>query len=138
MLKNKKSNINSISNSVSDLIKISNAGNLTKQDFIKKYKNITERIDKFKFINDIKQDLNNMYYNLSLLELEILSNNIYYSACLIANNISEKEIINFISYNNISYYNEITDTELSQFNSDIKLKQIKYFINKYSEKIKNA
>lgn len=79
-----------------------------------------------------------MYYNLSLLELEILSNNIYYSACLIANNISEKEIINFISYNNISYYNEITDTELSQFNSDIKLKQIKYFINKYSEKIKNA
>lgn len=138
MLKNKKFNINSISNSVSDLIKISNAGNLTKQDFIKKYKNITERIDKFKFINDIKQDLNNMYYNLSLLELEILSNNIYYSACLIANNISEKEIINFISYNNISYYNEITDTELSQFNSDIKLKQIKYFINKYSEKIKNA
>ena len=135
-MKNRKSNI---SNSIKYLLKISNARYTVKTDFIKENINITDRKDKYEFINYIKQDLNNMYYNLSLLDLEILSNNIYYFACLIANNVSEKEIMNFASYNSVSYNNnEITNIKLSKINFDIKLKQINYLVNKYIEKIKNT
>lgn len=123
-------------NSVTELTKVSNAGNNIKNELKAKYGNIVERKDKRKIINLIKTDLINKYYNVSLLEIEILSSNIYYYACLIAENVSEEDIVNYISFENEHYYPEITNKELKRFNSEINMRYIKYLVNKYAQILK--
>lgn len=122
---------------IEELLEISNAGNNIKEEFEKKYKKIVERPDKREILKLIKKDLVNKYYDVSLLELEILSNNIYYYACLIVSNVSKTDIVNFISFENIHYYKKITNVELKKFNSEINLRYIKYLISKYVELMKN-
>ena len=123
-------------NEIDESLKVSNVNENVKNEFFKKYKDIVESKDKGEIIKSIKRDILNTFSNVSSLELEILSHNIYYYACLIANNISEKEIINFISFENIQYYNKITDHELKKFNSDLTLKYIKYLVTRYIDLIK--
>lgn len=125
-------------NDIEELLEISNVSTNIKKEFEAKYQNIVERKNKRQIIKLIQDDLVKRYYNISLLELEILSNNIYYYACLIANNISKDNIIIYISLKNINYYKENTNKQLEKLNSPIKLRYIKYLINKYVEIIKNT
>lgn len=123
---------------LNELIEISNVSNKIRKNLEKKYKISLDPKNGFEIIKLIKEDLIHKYYNISLLEVEFLSNNIYYYSYLIANNVSKNDIIDFTSSENVNYYNKITNNgRLEKFNSEINLRYIKYLINKYIELIKN-
>ena len=69
-----------------------------------KYKSIFDREDKTKILDKIKTDISVKYKDISLLELEILSNNIYEYCCLTKNNISQDEILKYLLDRN-NFYN---------------------------------
>lgn len=71
-----------------------------------KYKSIFDREDKTKILDKIKTDISVKYKDISLLELEILSNNIYEYCCLTKNNISQDEILKYLLDKN-NFYNKI-------------------------------
>ncbi len=122
---------------LNELIEISNVSNKIRKNLEKKYKISLDPKNGLEIIKLIKEDLIHKYYNISLLEVEFLSNNIYYYSYLIANNVSKNDIIDFTSSENVNYYNKITNNGLEKFNSEINLRYIKYLINKYIELIKN-
>ena len=74
-----------------------------------KYKSIFDREDKTKILDKIKTDISVKYKDISLLELEILSNNIYEYCCLTKNNISQDEILKYLLAKNNFYNNFLTN-----------------------------
>lgn len=94
-----------------------------------KYKSIFDREDKTKILDKIKTDISVKYKDISLLELEILSNNIYEYCCLTKNNISQDEILKYLLDRN-NFYNS-TFNAINELTTKIKNDTINVITNKY-------
>jgi len=73
--------------------------------FRKQYGEYLERTDILEITNIIKEDIIEIYPHISDIELEMFSSNIYDYCCLLANNISEQQIIDYIMDKNRLFYN---------------------------------
>lgn len=107
-------------------------------EFEKKYKNYTDRKDKKEILRQIKSDILDNDSHISIIELEILSNDLYDFCCLMINNIPTDEIKRYISYKNKNYYDLSTDTYIEKFFSSNKIEtSITMLIDKYINILKN-
>ena len=95
------------------------------------YEKFFNKNEKARIINQIKIDLFKLYKNITTLELEILSNNIYDFCILMIYKVSPEEIGKFIIYRN-NYYCNILSNEDKRINFDNE--RLEYFTeltNKY-------
>ncbi len=88
-------------------------------------------------ILNIKSDLLDYYYNISLEELEILAQNIYDYCCLMVNEIPEQEIMSYITMKNAKYYNELSVESREKMTVEFNVKFFKHLISKYKKIIKS-
>lgn len=107
----------------------------------KLYKTFFNKRKKIKIINQIKLDLIQRCKNITILELEILSSNIYDFCCLMVHQVSPDEIGKYITYKNNYYCNILTneDKKLNLDNDTLKnFTELKdKYINIISEKQNN-
>lgn len=61
-----------------------------------------------KILNNIQLDLLNKYNNISQIELDMLSSNIYDYCYLMINKIPKQNILDYISYKNRYYYDKLS------------------------------
>ena len=88
-------------------------------------------------ILNIKSDLLDYYYNISLEELEILAQNIYDYCCLMVNEIPEQEIMSYITMKSAKYYNELSVESREKMTVEFNVKFFKHLISKYKKIIKS-
>lgn len=88
-------------------------------------------------ILNIKSDLLDYYYNISLEELEILAQNIYDYCCLMVNEIPEQEIMSYITMKSAKYYNELSVKSREKMTVEFNVKFFKHLISKYKKIIKS-
>ena len=93
-------------------------------DLANKYKTFLDNKNRIEIIKQIKLDLINQYENIWLIELDILSNNIYDFCCLMVHHVPEDEIGKYIIYKN-NYYCNILSDEYKSINLDNNT--LKYF-----------
>ena len=87
-------------------------------------------------IINIKSDLLEHYYNISLIELEILAQNIYDYCCLMVNGIPEQEIMSYITKKSAKYYDELSEENREKMTLEFNIKFFKHLISKYIKIIK--
>lgn len=80
----------------------------------KKYEKILNRKDKQIIITQIKSDILDAHSDISIFELEMLSNNIYDFCCLTIHQISDTDINRYFSYKNRLYSKKISDNQLKK------------------------
>ena len=88
-------------------------------------------------ILDIKYDLLEHYYNISLEELEILAQNIYDYCCLMVNKIPRQEIISYITMKSEKYYYKLSEESRAKMTIEFNIKFFKHLISKYKKIIKS-
>ena len=98
-----------------------------------KYKHIINKSNKRDILIMIKSDILNLCNDISPLELEFLSENIYDYCCLMLHQISEKEIAWYITSKNTDYYNQVSDSDREKFSFNFELKEFQDIIEKYME-----
>lgn len=103
---------------------------LKKEEMEKKFEKYLDREDKAQIIIQIKSDLIDKYVKISILEIEILSNNIFDFCCLFVNQISESEIYDYISYKNTCYYDSLSYEDRKKIGT-VDYKSLKKIAKKY-------
>lgn len=88
-------------------------------------------------ILNIKSDLLEHYYNISLVELEILAQNIYDYCCLMVNEIPEQEIMSYITRKSAKYYDQLSEESREKMTIEFNIKFFKHLISKYEKIIKS-
>lgn len=86
---------------------------------------------------NIKSDLLEHYYNISLVELEILAQNIYDYCCLMVNKIPEQEIMSYITTKSAKYYDELSEESREKMTIKFNIKFFKHLISKYTKIIES-
>ena len=92
---------------------------------------------KLEILTQIKAELLNCCNNISIIELEMLSNNIYECCCLIIHQCTEDEILKYILYKNTHYYNKLTDEDKKKETLKINYEILKNLTDKYIKIIKS-
>ena len=113
--------------------------NLSKNDDIVEttYNKFFDKKAKNIIILQIKSDLLDKYTDNSILELEMLSNNIYEFSCLKAHHISEDDISRYLSHKNMHYYNKLSNQNIDNF-ANINYENLKQFIKKYVKIVESS
>lgn len=133
-------------NSSCDFEKIYNISCEIDQIIAETYKTNTrkEKLDKLinteqarTIIVNIKSDILDYYYNISPLELEILSQNIYDYCCLMVNEIPEQEIMSYITTKNAKYYDQLSEEDRNKMVIDHNIKFFKHLTSKYIKILKS-
>ncbi len=88
-------------------------------------------------ILNIKSDLLEHYYNISLVELEILAQNIYDYCCLMVNEIPEQEIMSYITRKSAKYYDQLSEESREKMTIEFNIKFFQHLISKYEKIIKS-
>lgn len=125
-----------ISKRIDNLIKDNYTFKKANSQFEKKYKKILNRKDKSIVITQIKSDLLNAHSDISIIELDILANNIYDFCCLTIHQITDSEIQEYFSYKNRLYYNRLSDNQLNHI-LPTNLKEIRFLSQKYIKLLKS-
>ena len=102
------------------------------------YQKYLNRQDKEKIILQIQSSLLNVYYNISQLELDILSENFYDYCCLIIYDIPKQEIIKYILEKNNKIYDILTEEQMENMTLESNIKVFKYLIEKYTNILKDS
>lgn len=97
------------------------------------YQKYLNRQDKAKIISQIQTSLLNVYYNISQLELDILSENFYDYCCLVKYNIPKQEIIKYILEKNSKIYDVLTEEQRESMTLESNIKVFKFIIKKYTK-----
>lgn len=135
--------VNNPNSNMEDLTKI--ACNIDSEiEKLYKPKLIKEKIEELlhteestKIIIKVKSDLLDHYYNISIIELEILAQNIYDYCCLMVNGFSQQEIIGYITETNAKYYDKLSKEDKNKMTIEANLKFFKYLISKYTKIIES-
>ena len=101
------------------------------------YQKYLNRQDKAKIISQIQTSLLNVYYNISQLELDILSENFYDYCCLVKYNIPKQEIIKYILEKNNKIYEVLTKKQRECMILEPNIKIFKLIIKKYTKVLKD-
>lgn len=100
-------------------------------NLLSKYKNIIEREDKSKILKIITIDLLDLYKDISLLELELITNNIYDCCCLLGKKIPKHKILQYIAQKNELYYNNLIKEDKNKLHTKVAIEDLQPFIRKY-------
>lgn len=119
-----------ISSNIDSEIEKSYIKNITPED---KYKKYIDKTDRKKIILQIRSNLEQIYYNISTFELDILSENIYDYCCLMVHKIPKQDIIRYILEKGTKYYNKLSEEEKSRMTIEPNIRIFKALIKKYSK-----
>ena len=87
--------------------------------------------NKREILTMIKSDILDFCSEITLLELEFLSENIYDYCCLMVNQITEDTIMWYITRKNAEYYNRVSERDREKFCFKFDLKKMQELIKKY-------
>lgn len=144
-LEKAKNELEDAINNSSDIEKIFKISSKIDKEIEKLYKDKLnkEEIEKMldaeqsrEVIVNIKSDLLNRYYNISPIELDILSRNIYDYCCLMANDVPEQEIVSYITKKNSKYYDQLSEKARNSMTVEFNVKYFKHLILKYTKILK--
>lgn len=100
------------------------------------YKKFFSKRQRKEIIYQIKLDLVKRNIDISSIELEVLSNNIYDFCCLMVHKISPDEIIKYITYKNNYYCNKLSYKDKNIILDNQMLKNFTELKNKYIKILK--
>ncbi len=103
---------------------------------IEQFENIINTTYKRDILTMIKSDIIDLCSEISLIELEFLSENIYDYCCLMVNQIAKEKVMWYITQKNAEYYNQVSEENKKKFCFEFKLKPIQNLIKKYLKIIK--
>ncbi len=98
-----------------------------------KYRKYIDREDKEEIILQIQANLLDTYYNISKLELDMLSENIYDYCCLMVHHIPQQDIVKYILDINAKYYDKLSQEDKDKLTIKANIKVFKGLIKKYSK-----
>ena len=102
------------------------------------YQKYLNRQDKSKIISQIQMSLLNVYYNISQLELDILSENFYDYCCFVIHNIPKQEIIKYILEKNKKIYASLTEEQKERMTLEPNIKVFKFIIKEYTDILRDT
>ena len=109
---------------------------IVEKNIFKIFENILNTNNERKILSMIKSDIIDLGSEISLLELEFLSENIYDYCCLMVNQITEDKIMWYITRKNAEYYNQISERDREKFCFNFELEPMQKIIKKYIEILK--
>ena len=102
----------------------------------KHYKEYFDRQDRLEIISQIQEDLTSTYYNISQLELDILSENIYDYCCLMLHHIPKQKITRYILDKNAELYDSLSEEQIRKMTIEANIKVFKFLIAKFTKVLK--
>ena len=109
---------------------------LVEKDIFKIFDNLINTNNKREILSMIKSDILDSGSEITLLELDFLSENIYDYCCLMVNQITEDTIMWYITRKNAEYYNRVSERDREKFCFKFELKPIQNLIKKYIKILK--
>ena len=103
---------------------------------INAYKKYLDRSDRLDVISQIQEDLTSTYYNISQLELDILSENIYDYCCLMLHHIPKQKITRYILDKNAELYDSLSEEQIRKMTIEANIKVFKFLIAKFTKVLK--
>ena len=97
------------------------------------YKKYLDRQDRPEVISQIQKNLLDIYYNISQLELNILSENIYDYCCLMVHRIPKQKITRYILDKNSRLYNSLSEEQIKKMKIEANIKVFKFLIAKFTK-----
>ena len=97
------------------------------------YKKYLDRQDRLEVISQIQKNLLDIYYNISQLELNILSENIYDYCCLMVHHIPKQKITRYILDKNSRLYNSLSEEQIKKMKIEANIKVFKFLIAKFTK-----
>ena len=104
---------------------------LVEEDIFKIFENIINANNKREILTMIKSDILDFCSEITLLELEFLSENIYDYCCLMVNQITDTKIMWYITRKNAKYYDQVSEGDREKFCFKFDLKKMQELIKKY-------
>ena len=101
------------------------------ENIVEIFDNMINKTNKREILIMIKSDILEFCGEITLLELEFLSENIYDYCCLMVNQITEDTIMWYITRKNAEYYNRVSERDREKFCFKFDLKQMQELIKKY-------
>lgn len=100
---------------------------------INAYKKYLDRQDRLEVISQIQKNLLDIYYNISQLELNILSENIYDYCCLMVHRIPKQKITRYILDKNSRLYDSLSEEQIKKMKIEANIKVFKFLIAKFTK-----
>ena len=100
---------------------------------INAYKKYLDRQDRPEVISQIQKNLLDIYYNISQLELNILSENIYDYCCLMVHHIPKQKITRYILDKNSRLYDSLSEEQINKMRIEANIKVFKFLIAKFTK-----
>lgn len=100
---------------------------------INAYKKYLDRPDRLEVISQIQKNLLDIYYNISQLELNILSENIYDYCCLMVHRIPKQKITMYILDKNSRLYDSLSEEQIKKMTIEANIKIFKFLIAKFTK-----
>ena len=100
---------------------------------ISAYKKYLDRQDRLEVISQIQKNLLDIYYNISQLELNILSENIYDYCCLMVHRIPKQKITRYILDKNSRLYDSLSEEQIKKMKIEANIKVFKFLIAKFTK-----
>ena len=97
------------------------------------YKKYLDRQDRLEVISQIQKNLLDIYYNISQLELNILSENIYDYCCLMVHRIPKQKITRYILDKNSRLYDSLSEEQIKKMKIEANIKVFKFLIAKFTK-----
>ncbi len=97
------------------------------------YKKYLDRKDRLEVISQIQKNLLDIYYNISQLELNILSENIYDYCCLMVHHIPKQKITRYILDKNSRLYDSLSEEQIKKMKIEANIKVFKFLIVKFTK-----
>ena len=99
-------------------------------------KKYLDRPDELEIISQIRKNLLDIYYNISKLELNILSENIYDYCCLMVHRIPKQKITRYFLDKNSKLYDSLSEEQIREMTIEANIKIFKFLIEKYTKILK--
>ena len=109
---------------------------LVDENIVEIFDNMINKTNKREILIMIKSDILEFCGEISPIELEFLSENIYDYCCLMVNQITDTKIMWYITRKNAEYYNRVSERDREKFCFKFELKPIQNLIKKYKKILK--
>ena len=111
---------------------------LVEKDIFKIFDNLINTNNKREILSMIKSDILDSGSEITLLELDFLSENIYDYCCLMVSQITEDKIMWYITRKYAEYYNQVSERDREKFCFNFELEPMQKIIKKYIEILKKG
>ena len=101
------------------------------ENIVEIFDNMINKTNKREILIMIKSDILEFCGEISPIELEFLSENIYDYCCLMVNQITDTKIMWYITRKNAKYYDQVSEGDREKFCFKFDLKKIQELIKKH-------